>query len=248
MALPKINNPIFELTLPSTGASIKYRPFLVKEQKILLLAMESQDQKSVLTAIKQIVNNCAIDEIDTSKIPTFDLEYFFMRLRAKSIGETIDLKLRHPTGFNSDVQECDGITDGKLNLLEIEVIKTENHTDKIVLDEETGIGIKLKYPNVNMAIDAGSNIEDKHQMDLATDAIINSIEYIFDKENVFKKEDYTKKELLEFIENLNQDQYLKLTKFFELMPKLKHKVEWKCQKCGCRDEITMEGLQSFFGF
>jgi len=248
MALPKINNPIFELTLPSTGATIKYRPFLVKEQKILLLAMESQDQKSVLTAIKQIVNNCAIDEIDTSKIPTFDLEYFFMRLRAKSIGETIDLKLRHPTGFNSDVQECDGITDGKLNLLEIEVIKTENHTDKIILDEETGIGIKLKYPNVNMAIDAGSNTEDKHQMDMATDAIINSIEYIFDNENVYKKEDYTKKELLEFIENLNQDQYLKLTKFFELMPKLKHKVKWTCQKCNCDDEITMEGLQNFFGF
>jgi hypothetical protein len=248
MALPKINNPIFELTLPSTGATIKYRPFLVKEQKILLLAMESQDQKSVLTAIKQIVNNCAIDEIDTSKIPTFDLEYFFMRLRAKSIGETIDLKLRHPTGFNSNVQECDGITDAKLNLLEVDVVKSEGHTDKIILDEETGIGIKLKYPNVSMAIEASKSNEGKNQMDVASDAIINSIEYIFDNENVYKKEDYTKKELLEFIENLNQDQYLKLTKFFELMPKLKHKVKWTCQKCNCDDEITMEGLQNFFGF
>lgn len=247
MALPKINTPIFELTLSSSGQSVQYRPFLVKEQKILLLAMESDDQKSVLTAIKQIVNNCAIDEIDSSKIPTFDLEYFFMRLRSKSIGETIDLKLRHPTGMNSKVEECDGITDATLNLLEVEVIKNDGHTDKIVLDDETGIGIKLKYPNVNMAIDAG-NSENKNQMDLATDAIIASIEYIFDKENVYKKEDYTKKELLEFIENLSQEQYLKLTKFFELMPKLKHKVEWTCKKCGCRDEITMEGLQSFFGF
>jgi len=171
-----------------------------------------------------------------------------MRLRAKSIGETIDLKLRHPTGHNSNVEECDGITDAKLNLLEVEVIKTEDHTDKIILDEETGIGIKLKYPNVSMAIEAGKSNENKNQMDVATDAIINSIEYIFDNENVYKKEDYTKKELLEFIENLNQDQYLKLTKFFELMPKLKHKVTWTCKKCSCEDEITMEGLQNFFGF
>ena len=248
MALPKINSPIFELTLPSTGASVKYRPFLVKEQKILLLAMESEDQKSVLTAIKQIVNNCAIDEIDSSKIPTFDLEYFFMRLRAKSIGETIDLKLRHPMGSNSKGEECDGITDATLNLLEIEVVKNDGHTDKIVLDEESGIGMKLKYPNVNMAIDASLNTEGKSQMDMATDAIINSIEYVFDKENVYKKEDHTQKELLEFIENLSQEQYLKLTQFFELMPKLKHKVEWTCKKCGCKDDITMEGLQSFFGF
>lgn len=248
MALPKINSPIFELTLPSTGTSVKYRPFLVKEQKILLLAMESEDQKSVLLAIKQIINNCSIDKINPDEIPTFDLEYFFMRLRAKSIGETIDLKLRHPTGYNSNVQECDGITDDKLNLLEVEVVRSEDHTDKIILDEETGIGIKLKYPNVSMAIEAGKSSANKNQMDVATDAIINSIEYIFDTENIFKKEDYTKKELLEFIENLNQDQYLKLTKFFELMPKLKHKVKWKCQKCECEDEITMEGLQSFFGF
>ena len=248
MALPKINSPIFELTLPSTGENVKYRPFLVKEQKILLLAMESEDQKSVLTAIKQIVNNCAIDEIDSSKIPTFDLEYFFMRLRAKSIGETIELKLRHPTGTNSKGENCDGITDATLDLLEIEVIKNDGHTDKIVLDEASGIGMKLKYPNVNMAIDASLNTEGKSQMDMATDAIINSIEYVFDKENVYKKEDHTQKELLEFIENLSQEQYLKLTQFFELMPKLKHKVEWTCKKCGCKDDITMEGLQSFFGF
>ena len=248
MALPKISNPIFELTLPSTGTSVKYRPFLVKEQKILLLAMESEDQKAVLLAIKQIINNCAIDKINPDEIPTFDLEYFFMRLRAKSIGETIDLKLRHPTGFNSDVKECDGITDAKLNLLEVEVVKTEGHTDKIVLDEETGIGIKLKYPNVSMAIEASKSNEGKNQMDVATDAIINSIEYIFDKETVYKKEDSTKKELIEFIENLSQDQYVKLTKFFESMPKLKHKVEWTCGKCGCKDEITLEGLSNFFGF
>jgi hypothetical protein len=171
-----------------------------------------------------------------------------MRLRAKSIGETIDLKLRHPTGTNSKGEDCDGITDATLDLLEIEVIKNDGHTDKIVLDEASGIGMKLKYPNVNMAIDAGLNTEGKSQMDMATDAIINSIEYVFDKENVYKKEDHTQKELLEFIENLSQEQYLKLTQFFELMPKLKHKVEWTCKKCGCKDDITMEGLQSFFGF
>ena len=248
MALPKFNNPIFELTLPSTGQPIKYRPFLVKEQKILLLALEGNDQKDVLTAIKQIVGNCAIDDIDPSKLALFDLEYFFMRLRAKSIGETIDLRLRHPTGFNSNNEECEHMTPVTLPLLDVEVQKTDEHTDKIILDEETGIGVKLKYPNVDMAIASSKANEGKSQMDIATDAIINSIEYIFDKENVYKKEDSTKKELVDFIENLSQDQYVQLTKFFESMPKLKHKVEWTCGKCGCRDEVTMEGLANFFGF
>jgi hypothetical protein len=248
MALPKFNNPIFELTLPSTGQAVKYRPFLVKEQKILLLALEGNDQKDILTAIKQIVGNCAIDEVDPSKIALFDLEYFFMRLRAKSIGETIDLRLRHPTGKNSDNEECDHMTPSTLALLEVEVQKTDEHTDKIILDEETGIGVKLKYPNVDMAIASAKTGEGKNQMDIATDAIINSIEYIFDKETVYKKEDSTKKELIEFVENLTQDQYVKLTKFFESMPKLKHKVEWTCGKCGCRDDVTLEGLSNFFGF
>jgi len=247
MALPKFNNPIFELTLPSTGQAVKYRPFLVKEQKILLLAMEGDDQKDTLTAIKQIVGNCAVDDIDSSKLALFDLEYFFLRLRSKSIGESIDLNLRHPTGFNSNNEQCEASTSATLNLLDVEVIKSSDHTDKIVLDEETGIGVKLKYPNVDMAISASKSAEGKNQMDIATDAIIQSIEYIFDKESVYNKEDSTKKELVEFIENLTQDQYLKLTKFFESMPKLKHKVEWTCKKCECRDEITLEGLQNFFG-
>jgi len=248
MALPKFNNPIFELTLPSTGQSVKYRPFLVKEQKLLLIALEGNNQNEVLTAIKQIVGNCAIDDIDPSKIALFDLEYFFMRLRSKSIGESIDLRLRHPTGFNSNNEECDHMTPISVDLLGVEVEKLEDHTDKIILDDETGIGVKLKYPNVDMAIATNKTIEGKNQMDIATDAIINSIEYIFDKETVYKKEDSTKKELVEFIENLTQDQYLKLTKFFETMPKLKHKVEWTCKKCGCRDDVTLEGLSNFFGF
>jgi len=247
MALPKITNPIFELTLPSTGQSVKYRPFLVKEQKILLFALESQDQKSTLLAIKQIITNCSIDELDADKLPIFDLEYFFMRLRAKSIGENVELQMRHPTGYNSNSEDCGHATQVTLELLNVEVVKSETHSDKIILDEASGIGIKLKYPTVDMANSAEA-VDGKNQMDVATDAIVSSIDYIFDKDTVYSKADSTKQELVEFIENLSQDQYLKLTKFFESMPKLKHKIVWTCGKCQCKDETTLEGLSSFFGF
>ena len=247
MALPKINNPIFELTLPSTGQSVKYRPFLVKEQKILLLAAESESNKSTLMAVKQIINNCVIDDIDVDKLPTFDIEYFFIRLRAKSIGETVDLRMRHPTGFNSKGEQCEHITTKQVNLLEIEVEKAIEHTDKIILDEETGVGIKLKYPTVN-ALDDIDTTTVNNQVVGAIESIISAIDYIFDKDNVYKKEDSTKEELIEFLEGLSQDQFIKVTKFFETMPKVKNKIAWKCAGCGSEDEVTLEGMQSFFAF
>jgi hypothetical protein len=246
MSLPKITTPLFELTLPSNGTTVKYRPFLVKEQKILLLALESSDQNAIMGAVKQIVNNCAVEpNVDVEKMPMFDLEYFFLRLRAKSIGEDVELNLRHPTGFNSKEVQCDGVTPGKVNLLDVEVEKTISHTDKIILDEENQIGIKFKYPDGEMS--TSIETENKNDMELATEAIINCIEYIFDKDNVYRKEDSTKQELLDFIDNLQQEQYLKLSQFFDTMPKLKHKVKWKCTKCQCEDEITLEGLVNFFG-
>lgn len=248
MALPKINNPIFELTLPSTGQSVKYRPFLVKEQKILLLAAESESSKSTLMAVKQIINNCLIDDnIDVDKLPTFDIEYFFIRLRAKSIGETVDLRMRHPTGFNSKDAQCEHITSKQINLLEIEVEKAIEHTDKIILDEETGVGIKLKYPTVT-ALDDVDMSKVNNQVDGAIENIISAIDYIFDKDNIYKKEDSSKEELTQFLEGLSQDQFIKVTRFFETMPKVKSKVKWKCAGCGCEDEVTLEGMQSFFAF
>ena len=245
MALPKINAPIFELILPSTEKSVKYRPFLVKEQKILLIAMESGDQRSMMTAIKQIINNCAVDPVDVDKLPVFDLEYFFIRLRAKSIGETIDLNLRHPTGMNSKDEVCEHVTKKTLNLLDVEVHKSIAHDDKIVLDDETKIGIKFKYPTSEFALSI-ENPEEMNQLDLATDAIINSIDFIFDADNVYKREDHTRQELIDFIENLSQQQYEKLSTFFDTMPKLKHEVTWKCAGCGQEEKVVLEGLANFF--
>lgn len=247
MALPKIDTPIFELNLPSDGTSVKYRPFLVKEQKILLMALEAGDQKGILTAVKQIVNNCAIDpKVNVEKMPMFDLEYFFLKLRAKSIGEEIDMNIRHPSEYNSSGNKCDHATPVKLNLMDVEVHKSINHSDKIIIDEKTGTGIKFKYPNGEMATTFEIS-EGKSQIEIAGDAIISCIDYIFDKDNVYKKEDSTKEEILDFIENLQQEQFQKLAQFFDTMPKLKHTIKWKCNKCQCDDDITLEGLANFFG-
>lgn len=248
MALPKIQVPIFELILPSTGKGVQYRPFLVKEQKILLMASESEDQKEMLRAIKQIVNNCAVDEIDVEQMPVFDLEYFFTRLRAKSVSEEVDLNLSHPTGFNSKGDPCSGVTNLKLNLLDVEVEKQIKHIDKIVLDEATGIGVKLKYPTGKFMAEGIEGIDEKNQIEIASEALIECIEYIFDKDNVYKKEDSTKEEMLEFLENLSQDQFKKLSDFFETMPKLKHTIKWTCSSCKCEDEVTLEGMANFFAF
>jgi hypothetical protein len=245
MSLPKIIAPIFELILPSTEKSVKYRPFLVKEQKILLIAMESGDERSMMTAIKQIINNCAVDPVDVDKLPIFDLEYFFVRLRAKSIGETIDLNLRHPNNINSKDEVCEHVTKNTLNLLDVEVHKSISHEDKIVLDEETKIGVKFKYPTSEFALSV-ENPEQMNQLDLASDAIINSIDYIFDADNIYKRDDHSKQELIDFIDSLSQKQYEKLSSFFETMPKLKHEITWKCAGCGQEDKVMLEGLANFF--
>lgn len=245
MALPKIAAPIFELNLPSTGQAIKYRPFLVKEQKILLLALESDDQKSITTAIKQIINNCAIDPVDVDKLPTFDLEYFFVRLRAKSINEKVDLRMSHPGFKNKLGEECSHQTLVSFDLMDLEVVKTANHTNTILLDEVNGIGIKLKYPTMDVDTTLTG---DETQMELATISVINSIDYIYDKENVYNKDDHTKQELLDFIDNLSQEQFTKLASFFETMPKLKHTIKWKCGKCGQEDQSELEGMSNFFVF
>jgi hypothetical protein len=244
MALPKINTPIFELTLSSSGQPVQYRPFLVKEQKILLLALESGEPKSIMTAVKQIIRNCVVgDNVDVDKLPTFDLEYFFMRLRGKSIGEVVDLQLRHPTGFNSKDEECENVTQFKFNIMQVEVQKTIEHSDKIIIDENTGLGIKLKYPTADFA---EMDLENLSQLDIASKMLVASIDYIYDKEEVYKKEDSSEKELSEFIDDLSQEQFTSVMKFFETMPKLKHTINWKCSKCGCDDEVTLEGMSNFF--
>jgi hypothetical protein len=210
------------------------------------MALESQEGPEMLRAIKQIINNCCVDDINVDELPMFDLEYFFLRLRAKSIGEEIDLKLSHPTGMNSKGEICEMSTPSKLNLMEVEVQKEENHTNKIILDEETGTGIMLKYPTITLANKLEGN-KDQNQMDVIISVVLESIDYIFDKENVYPASESSKAELTEFINSLSQEQFLKVTNFFNSMPKLKHTIKWTCGTCGCEDKIEMEGMTSFFG-
>lgn len=246
MALPKIQAPIFELTLPSTGQQVKYRPFLVKEQKILLMALESKEAPEMLRAIKQIITNCSIDEIKVDNLPMFDLEYFFLRLRAKSIGEEVELALSHYDNINKNGDTCEHKTKYTINLMEVEVEKDESHTTKIVLDEDSGVGIVLKYPTIALA-DKMQNANNKNQMDAIVDIVTQSIDYIFDNENTYPAKEQTKQELTDFINNLSQEQFAKLNNFFNTMPKLRQTIRWECEKCGTRDSITLEGMANFFG-
>jgi hypothetical protein len=247
MALPKLQTPIFELTLPSTGQSVQYRPFLVREQKILLLALESRESSEMLRAIKQIITNCCItDNVNVDKLPMFDLEYFFLKLRAKSIGETIDLNLNHFDNKNKVGDECNHTTKFTLNLMEVEVQKDENHTAKIILDENAKIGVVLKYPTIALA-DKMQNATGKNQMETIVDVVCACIDYIFDAENTYPASESTKQELVDFINNLSQEQFAKINGFFNTMPKLKHTIKWQCESCGTEDQLELEGMANFFG-
>jgi len=247
MALPKLQAPIFELTLPSTGESIKYRPFLVKEQKILLMALESREETEMLRAIKQIITNCCLTEtLKVENLPMFDLEYFFLKLRAKSIGETIQLNMSHYQNTNRRMEECDHTTQLTVNLMEVEVEKDEKHTNKIILDEASNVGLVLKYPTINLA-DKMQKAGEKNQMDSIVDIVCSSIDYIFDAENTYPAAESTKQELADFINNLSQEQFAKVNEFFNTMPKLRKTLKWHCPKCDTDDEITLEGMANFFG-
>lgn len=246
MALPKLSSPVFELTLPSSGKEVKYRPFLVKEQKLLLMALESNDQKDMLRAIKQIINNCAVDKIAVEDLPMFDLEYFFIKLRAKSVGEVVDLRLGHPEQKNSEGNECKHVVNFKLNLMDVEVQKEEDHSNKILIDEEAKVGVCLKYPTMSLA-DKIQMAGAQSQIETILSLVADSIDYIYDAENVYPAKESTKKELLDFINDLSQDQFKKLTDFFNSMPKLKHTIKWRCPECQNEESIELEGMANFFG-
>jgi hypothetical protein len=248
MALPQINTPTFELTLPSSGESVRYRPFLVKEQKILLMALESRESTEMLRAIKQIIANCSLSEtLKVDSLPMFDLEYFFLRLRAKSIGESIELNLNHYENTNRNMEECTHTTKFNLNLMEVEVEKNPEHQNKIMLDEESKVGIVLKYPTIALADKMQRAAEGKNQMDIVVDVVCQCIDYIFDAENTYPASESSKQELVDFINNLGQEQFAKINNFFVTMPKLKHTIHWECEKCGTKDHITLEGMANFFG-
>ena len=238
MALPKLNVPVYEAILPSTEKVIKYRPFLVKEEKLLLTAQESGED-AVLPAVKQIIKNCVQGEIDVDSMPIFDIEYLFLRLRAKSIGEEVTLGLK-PWGCpQNDGKLCKFTTEVSINLEEIECKKDKKHTSKIMLDDN--IGIMMKYPDISQVGIKGSEIE------MGMKVIRNCINMVFTKEETHERDSFTDKELDEFIDSLNSIQMEKINNFFETMPTIKHTAKYTCKTCGEEKETTIQGLQSFFG-
>lgn len=229
--LPKIATPEYSTRIPSTGEKISFRPFLVKEEKILLMAMEGRDQREIETAIKNLLESCILSNIKVSKLATFDIEYLFLKLRAKSVGEVIELKVAHESG------DCNHKTPIRINIDEINVSEITSD-GKIMLTND--IGIKLRYPG----LDDVSNVKTDDSSSIFK-LIAGCVEYIYDTESVYNE--FTETELNDWIEQLSQEQFKKIADFFSVQPRLKHEVSWKCEKCGKEDSIVIEGLQNFFG-
>ena len=240
MSLPKLNVPVYETVLPSTEKVIKYRPFLVKEEKVLLTAMEDGKTETIMNAVKQVLKNCIQSKIDLDQLPTFDLEFLFLRLRAKSVGEEVTIGLK-PWGCPQNNGElCDKTTEVKVNLEEVKVIKDEKHTSKIMLDDN--VGIKMRYPDISkIDSDMGDNFETGMKM------VKDSIDMIFTSEETHERDTISEKELEEFIDSLNTEQFGRIKEFFDTMPQLKHTAKYTCSTCGEEKETTITGLNSFFG-
>jgi hypothetical protein len=239
MPLPKIDVPTYELVLPLTKKKIKFRPFLVKEQKNLLMAMESDDSETVHNSIKDILNNCTLTEdVVIDRLPILDVEYYFINLRAKSVGEVVEAKYR----CNNDVGEkiCGNVMEVNLNLTDINLSGEVSEEDIQLTDK---IFVKMKYPEFYVVKDS-INL---NSVDMVTfNMIAESIEYLYDGEQYYYAHEAQPGEFLHFIENLNQAQFEKLEEFFNDLPKLKKDVEIKCNKCGFDHSIEVEGLESFF--
>jgi len=239
--LPKIDVPIYETNLISNGETIRFRPFLVKEQKLFLMANESEDQRETINTIKQVLRNCILDDIDVDKLSTFDIEYVFLQLRARSIGEVVNLRFTCNNDINEN-EKCGNTVQIDVNVLDIKPVINEKHTNKIQINEK--VGIVLKYPTFGSIDFSELNAED---MDQILDVIISCIDYIYDEEQVYHAKDSSKQELREFIENLKQTDLEKISEFFNTLPKMKKDVDFNCKKCGYHEVLHLEGIQSFFG-
>lgn len=243
MALPKLDVPIFTIDLPLTKTKLRYRPFLVKEEKLLLIAVESDDEKTIMDTIKQIINNCCLDDVDTETLPITDLEYFFLHLRARSIGEIVDLQYKCNNKVKDDAGEeveCGNNVKLKVNVLEIEPTFNDKHTNKIELTDK--LGIVMKYPNF-ATID---KVKFNNDVEQILGIIMNCVDYIYDEESIYYRKDISDEELTEFIENLTQKQFAKVQEFFETVPSIKKQLDFKCNKCGYQEKILIEGIQNFF--
>jgi hypothetical protein len=244
MALPKIDVPIHSVDLPLSKKKVRFRPFLVKEEKILLIAMESKDEVTIIDSIKQIITNCILDKIDVDNLPITDLEYFFLHLRARSVGEIVELQYKcnnkvKPEGADEE-KTCGNVVKIDLDVLKIKPESIEKHTNNILLSEN--LGVIMRYPNLSLVnvIKEGSEIES------LLNVICKCIDSVYDGETVYHRKDISDEEMKDFVENLSQSQFLKMQEFFETVPRLKENVHFHCKKCGHEEDIVIEGLQNFF--
>ena len=240
MPLPKIATPSYELELPSTGKTIQYRPFLVKEEKLLVIALESQDTKQITNAIKAVIRSCILTKsVKVEELPTFDIEYLFLNIRGKSVGEDIDVKIICPDDEETEVSV-------NVNLDDIQIQKSENHSNKISLDKN--LMMELKYPSLNEFVKSNFDPNDTNRsaMDQSFDLISTCIDKIYNEDEVWVAADCTKKEIKDFLESMNSAQFKQIEKFFETMPKLSHTIKVKNPKTKVENDVTLEGLSSFF--
>jgi len=245
MALPKIDVPIYEAKLISTGKTIKFRPFLVKEQKLFLMASQSTDEKETVDVVKQVLNNCILSEIDVDELPTFDLEHLFMQLRARSVGEVVNLKYNCNNTVANDKGEkevCGSLVKFDLNILDIKPIIDEKHSNKIEINDK--LGVMMKYPTLKL-INGTPNLKEE-DIDSVLNIIVNCIDYIYDENQMYYAKDSTKEELIEFIEGMEQNDLEKIKIFFNTMPKIAKELDFKCEKCKYEEKITIQGIQNFF--
>ena len=238
MPLPKISTPTYELNLPSTGKPIQYRPFLVKEEKVLVIALESEDTKQITTAIKNVIKSCIQTRgVKVESLPTFDIEYLFLNIRGKSVGEEVEVTLVSPDDGETEVKVTIGLDD-------IKVAKNDDHTRQIKLDDT--LMMEMKYPSLDQFITNNFDFNEKNQLEQSFDLIASCVDKIYSEEEVWAAADCTKKEIKEFLEQMNSTQFKEIETFFETMPKLSHTVKFVNPNTGKENEVLLEGLASFF--
>ena len=240
MALPMMAAPTYTLTIPSTNKQVKYRPFLVKEEKALLIAQQSEDIKVMVDSLKQVIAGCVLDKIDVEKLATFDIEYIFTQIRAKSVGEVVELLFPCVEDHGEDQEKAK--LKISIDLTNLQVEFPPDHANKIALFGECGV--VLRYPS--FATMMKMEKLDTTDIDAIFEIIAESIEYIYDGDQLYYAEEQTKEELLQFLNNLTNEQFSNLQKFFSSMPRIKKDIEYNCPLCGKHHKVTLEGMQSFF--
>ena len=239
MPLPKIATPTYELVLPSTEKTVRYRPFLVKEEKLLVLALESEDNKQITNAIKTVIKSCVTAKgLKVETLPTFDIEYLFLNIRGKSVGEELEVNVICPDDKVTEVPVT-------IDLDDIQVQKSDDHNNQIKIDDN--IMMEMKYPSLDEFIKNNFDFKEGNQMEQSFDLIASCIDKIYTEDEVWSTADCTKKEVKEFLESMNSSQFKDIEKFFETMPKLQHTITVKNPKTKVESEVVLEGLASFFG-